>query len=70
MRDLFAISKVGVISSADAGSTGYRSLCWLGSIVDSLWIHFLEEQSSVLQYQVLLGVENLRLLKDLFTEVK
>lgn len=35
MRDLFTIYKVGVISSADAGSAGYKSLCWLQSIVDS-----------------------------------
>lgn len=35
MRDLFTIYKVGVISSADAGSAGYKSLCWLESIVDS-----------------------------------
>ena len=35
MRDLFTIYKVGVISSADAGSARYKSLCWLESIVDS-----------------------------------
>lgn len=38
MRDLFTICKVGVISSADAGSAGYKSFCWLGRTVDSyLW---------------------------------
>lgn len=67
VRDLFTIYKVGVISGADAGSAGDNSLCWLESIVDSF-------SGRKIQYvtvkKALLGVENLGLVKDLFTEVK
>lgn len=65
MRDLFTIYKVGVISSADAGSAGYKSFCWLESIVDSyLW----KENTVFYSKKVFLGVENLGLVRELFTD--